>query len=181
MQTIIGIGNPGQEYENTYHNAGILAVSHLAKEYGTDEQNATWQTYKKLFAYIKEGDAVFVRSLLYMNESGRAVREAARLFGADPKDIMIAHDDSDLPIGSFKIVTGGGSAGHNGVQSIIDHLGSPEFSRIRIGIRHDAGPTRKKAIEFVLSPIRKEDREKLDEVFAEASKELQNRIHAAVE
>ena len=145
IQIIAGIGNPDPEYKNTYHNIGILAVEYLMEEYAEDAQNATWQEYKNLFSYRKAGDLIFVRSRCYMNESGRAIAGAARFFGVPPERVTVIHDESDLAVGSFRFAEGGSSAGHKGIQSIIDHFGTPDFPRIRIGIRNLHEVRRKKA------------------------------------
>ena len=106
-----------------------------------------------------------IRPLVFMNESGRAVQDAMHVFGASAKDIVIIHDDSDIPVGEFKRAQGGGSAGHNGINSIIDHLHTEDFARIRIGIREKDEARRKKAGDFVLSPITAADKKTFEEVF----------------
>ena len=95
------------------------------------------------------------------------------VFGVGTKDIVVVHDDSDIPIGEFKYVHGGGSAGHNGIRSIIDHLHTEDFARIRIGIREPNETHRKKAGEFVLSPISKGNEKKLEGVFKTILSSLQ--------
>jgi peptidyl-tRNA hydrolase, PTH1 family len=100
-----------------------------------------------------------------MNESGRAVHDAMRVFDAKPEDIIVIHDDSDIPVGEFKRTTGGGSAGHNGIRSVIDHLHTQDFARIRIGIRAPDEAHRKKAGDFVLSPITPADKKVFENVF----------------
>ncbi len=153
----IGLGNPGKEYENTYHNAGLLAVDQLA--------DAPFKKHKGLFEYTTAPDAVFIRPLTYMNESGSAAREALKKFNARAEDLTVIHDESDLPLGTFKVSKGRGAAGHKGVQSIIDALGTNEFTRIRIGIRDPRERRRKKAGEFALARIAARDRAALQAVF----------------
>lgn len=174
---IIGLGNPDPALENTYHNVGVLAVTWLAaraaERQGTgDDRPPRFRAHGDVFAYAKIGSRVFVRPLIFMNESGRAVREALRAFGADPGDIVIIHDDSDLPVGEFKRAQGGGSAGHKGIGSVIDHLHTEDFARIRIGIRAKDEPHRKKAGDFVLSPITPADKKIFEEVFEAVSSSL---------
>jgi len=132
---------------------------------------AHWEVHKKLFFYAKSGELTFVRPLTFMNVSGAAVREAARKFNVLPEHIIVLHDDSDLPLGDRKISFGGGSAGHKGVQSVIDHLHTEDFSRVRIGIRDPQERARKKAGDFVLHSITPTDQEILEGVFAEIEKE----------
>src|ERR1700735_137318 len=116
MKIFIGLGNPGEEYANTYHNAGWLVLTEIVP---TD---LPVTSYKKLFEYAESGDAVFVWPLTFMNESGKAVREALKKFKAKPEDLVVFQDDSDLTVGSYKISFARSSAGHKGVQSIIDAL-----------------------------------------------------------
>ncbi len=163
---IVGLGNPGIEYENTYHNVGMMMLFRLA---GNDWKG---KRYKNSFESEKKDDVVLIRPLVFMNESGLAIKEAARVFKAKPEEIVIIHDDSDIPLGSFKISFGKNAGGHNGIQSIIDTLKSKNFSRIRIGIRPIIEPLRKKAGIFVLKPITKKDKNILDGVF----KEIESKI-----
>jgi PTH1 family peptidyl-tRNA hydrolase len=183
VKVIIGLGNPGAEYCNTYHNAGALALPVLAAHLAPDapDINAKMSTalvfkhYKNLFEYATVGKFVFVKPLVYMNESGESVKAALRVLKAKPDEIAVAHDDSDLTIGNFKIAFGGGAAGHNGIRSIVAHLKTEDFTRIRIGIRAANEVTRKKAGDFVLSPITTSNMKKLEVVFAEIAEELLKR------
>jgi PTH1 family peptidyl-tRNA hydrolase len=166
---IIGLGNPGAEFKETYHNVGARAVDRLAEQASGADAAPKFRTHGDSFSYAKIGGRIFVHPLVFMNESGRAVKDAMHAFGGDAKDIIIIHDDSDLPVGEFKRAEGGGSAGHNGIRSIIDHLGTEDFARIRIGIREKDEVHRKKAGDFVLSPIRPNDKKLFEEVFNKIS------------
>lgn len=167
IRIIVGLGNPDPDLLNTYHNVGILALPVLAAHFASESSNETlrYKRYKDSFEYATAGKIVLVKSLVYMNNSGIAVKEAARVLKAKPEEIAIIHDDSDLPIGTFKIVRSGGAAGHNGIRSIIAHLGTEDFTRIRIGIRNPDEVKRKKAGDFVLSPIDASTMKKLKTVF----------------
>jgi PTH1 family peptidyl-tRNA hydrolase len=169
---IIGLGNPDPLLEGTYHNVGVLAVQWLAEHAAQNAAQPAFRSYKNLFVYATIGAATFVRPLVYMNESGRAVKEAMRVFKARAEDIAIIHDDSDIAIGDFKLAKSGRSAGHRGIQSIIDHLKTQDFTRIRIGIREKDEPHRKKAGDFVLSPITAKDKKVLENVFKNISASL---------
>jgi PTH1 family peptidyl-tRNA hydrolase len=165
---IIGLGNPDPTLEETYHNVGALAVQWIA-EHGPGEASTTrvFRPYKNIFTYAKMGNAILIRPLVYMNESGRAVKDAMRAFGVGAKDIVVIHDDSDIPVGELKRAAGGGSAGHKGIQSIIDHIHTESFARIRIGIREPNEVRRKKAGDFVLSRITPVDKKIFEKVFQE--------------
>ena len=162
---IIGLGNPGEEYALTNHNAGAIAVATFAGD-------ASWKSHAGVFRYAVSGTTAFVIPLTFMNESGRAVHEAMKKFGADAKDLTVVHDESDLPVGQYKVVTGGSSAGHKGIQSIIDAIGTPEFRRVRIGIRDPKEQKRKKAEAFVLHAMSPDDEKELNAVFVSAAKDL---------
>jgi PTH1 family peptidyl-tRNA hydrolase len=166
---IMGLGNPDPTLEGTYHNVGVLAVRWMA-EHAMDGASAPkFRAHRDEFAYAKVGAYIFILPLVFMNESYRAVKEAMRTFNASAKDLIIIHDDSDIAIGDFKYSDDGGSAGHKGIQSIIDHLHTTAFARIRIGIRKKDEIRRRKAEEFVLSPMSAKDEEVFEEVFEKIS------------
>jgi aminoacyl-tRNA hydrolase len=135
---IIGLGNPGRRYENTYHNAGHLFIDYLDKNF-TDELRS-----RKV-----------VKTDCFMNNSGNFVKELIRNNGLKPIELLVVHDDSDIEIGKTKLSFGSGAAGHRGVQNIIDALGTADFWRLRIGIRpkEKLGQSRPKAEAFVLKKI----------------------------
>lgn len=175
QRLIIGLGNPGPEFENTYHNVGVLALEYLAKS-PADGGKLEWKSHKKLFGYsnfkLQTSNFVFIRPLTFMNESGLAAKEALKKFNAAPEDLIVIHDDSDLALGKFKIAGGQRSAGHKGVQSVIDHVGTQDFERVKIGIREQGTENReqskrKKAEDFVLSQITPKDKKILEKVFEE--------------
>ncbi|MDR3582665.1 MAG: aminoacyl-tRNA hydrolase [Candidatus Pacebacteria bacterium] len=173
IRIVIGLGNPDPNLLGTYHNAGTIALPALAARLAPDApQPLAFKHYKGIFEYAPAGAFMFVKSLTYMNESGKAVKEALRVLKAKPREIAVAHDDSDLTIGNFKIAFGGGAAGHNGIRSIVAHLGTEDFTRIRIGIRDANEVQRKKAGDFVLSPIGKANMKKLETVFGEIAEKL---------
>jgi PTH1 family peptidyl-tRNA hydrolase len=166
---IIGLGNPDPILEETYHNVGVLAVQWLAAHAAPTDTEPPFRPYKDLFAYTTIGAQTFIRPLVYMNESGWAVKEAMHMFKAHAGDIVVVHDDSDIAIGDFKRAVSGRSAGHRGIQSIIDHLKTQNFVRIRIGIREREELRRKKAGDFVLSPITAKNKKIFEGVFEKIS------------
>lgn len=171
LKVVIGLGNPGDEYADTYHNAGAIAVYGLS---GAGEGDFH-RVGNKPFRYIKNGGVVFVIPETYMNESGLAVNTALDYFNAGPENLILIHDDSDIEVGKYKISSESGSAGHNGVKSTFDALGTERFTRVRIGVRGAAGTAggeRKKADEFVLKRMLKDDREKIEATFEEIKTKL---------
>lgn len=163
---IIGLGNPGKEYENTYHNVGALALETVVTALSGGDA-LRWEIHKKLFTYARVHDWIFVKPLTFMNESGTAVREAAKKFAVPPGHIILLHDDSDLLVGAWKISRERGAAGHHGVESVVATLGTNSFTRIRIGIRPRNERTRKKAETFVLRKITKIDAAIFKKIFGE--------------
>lgn len=133
MQLVIGLGNPGPEYQDTRHNIGFQVVDKLAHELGPKTVN--WQLDSKHQALVAPlSSVILVKPQTFMNASGTAVASLVRYYKLKPADILLIHDDLDLPLGKIRIRQKGGSAGHNGVQSIIDALGSDAFTRVRLGI-----------------------------------------------
>ncbi len=168
---IAGLGNAGKEYENTYHNAGFLAVDYFIHKV---KKLAVKNLKAKNFEYAENGNAIFIKPIAYMNESGLAVKNSLKYFKASPNELLVIHDDSDILIGEYKLSFERGSGGHKGIESIIAHLKTNKFWRIRIGIRPPArsGTTRKKAVEFVLKNISPAHKRLLMSVFASIAKQI---------
>lgn len=167
VKLVVGLGNPSGEFQNTYHNAGQKFTDYLAAKHGTP----LWKN-KRTFKYSKL-DGVYIASLLvFMNESGRAVQEALKFFKLRPRQVLTAHDDSDIKLGSFKISFGQSSAGHKGVESIINCLGSKNFWRLRLGIRPPQEKRRLKAGGFVLKKITPDDERILESALVRAESQL---------
>jgi PTH1 family peptidyl-tRNA hydrolase len=170
---IFALGNPGEEYENSYHNAGILALPRIAQTLALGESKGlTWKNHKRLFAYAPDGEFIFAKSLVFMNESGAAAVEAAKKFVISPEHLVVVQDDSDITLGDFKISFDRSSGGHKGAQSVIDRLKTQAFWRVRIGVRPVREAKRKKAGDFVLAPISPNARKKMESVFRDAGAAL---------
>ncbi|MBI1839211.1 MAG: aminoacyl-tRNA hydrolase [Candidatus Colwellbacteria bacterium] len=164
---IIGLGNPGKAYENSYHNAGYLYIDYLASTLGSPKLKLS---VSKDFEYSKTANVILVKPATFMNNSGAAVTSALKRFKVKQNEILVAHDDSDISLGGYKLSIGKKSAGHNGVESIIRQLGSNDFSRLRIGVRSDKNGLRQKAGSFVLKKIGKVESAAFNKVFEEVSK-----------
>jgi PTH1 family peptidyl-tRNA hydrolase len=168
IKLILGIGNPGAKFENTYHNAGMRALEYLAERDGAAPFRRPSRT---VFSYARGKHFIFARSHTYMNESGRSACDACAFFKVPAHALLVLHDDSDIALGTFKEAQGRGAAGHHGVASVAASLGTTDFVRVRIGIRPQE-VVRRKAGEFVLSPIRAEDLAALEGVFQTIAKLL---------
>ena len=157
MKLIVGLGNPGKEYEKTRHNVGFMAIDHyLGNESFKSKNNGLY--CEKI---INNEKIIFLKPLTYMNDSGLAVRYFSDYFNLDISDILIIYDDMDFDVGKYKLKSSGSSAGHNGIKSIIRHLGTENFKRIRIGISKNNINT----IDYVLGRFSKEDLFILNNVF----------------
>ena len=161
MKLIAGLGNPGKEYAQTRHNSGFMAIDLLAEKAGTE---ITTKKFNALTANARiNGQAVLLmKPLTYMNESGSAVSRAVSYYNIAPEDILIIHDDMDLPVGSVRIRKKGSAGGQKGMKSIISALSTDEIARIRIGVGHSRRGDHEIVPDWVLSPIAKADREVFD-------------------
>ncbi|MDR1713295.1 MAG: aminoacyl-tRNA hydrolase [Coriobacteriales bacterium] len=162
---IVGLGNPGPEYQNTRHNAGFKVVDVLAEELGVNY----WKTAGEALCgeTTLSGDKiVLVKPLKFMNLSGGPVKGACKRYGMQVGDLLIIHDELDLPVGTLRFKQGGGHAGHNGLRSIHEAIG-PDYARLRVGIGRPPG--RMNAADYVLQKLSGEVLEQLDVTAAEAA------------
>lgn len=172
IKIIIGLGNPEPQYNRTYHNVGALFIDYLTIIQNSKCNLSVGGQNSKKFKSIKFNNLIIARPLTFMNESGVAVKEALKYFKLKPANLLIVHDDSDIEISKYKISFGRGSAGHNGVESIIKTLKTKNFWRVRIGIRKKS-KIRLKASDFVLKKINKDDWEILNKTFEKIKKKLE--------
>ncbi len=134
MKLMIGLGNPGPRYAGHRHNIGFMAVDAIANDHGFGPERARFQALTR-DGTVDGHKVLILKPTTYMNDSGRAVGEAARFFKVEPEDVFVFHDELDLAARKIRAKKGGGAAGHNGIKSIAAHLG-PDFWRIRLGIGH---------------------------------------------
>ena len=152
---VVGLGNPGREYERTRHNAGWLVLDELARRHV-----GSWRSkFSGSLAEVRLGDLKLglLKPETYMNESGRSVGAALRFFKVDPEHVLVVHDDVDLEAGRLQARAGGGLAGHNGLRSLAQHLGSQDFLRLRIGIGRPGRGDPRPVSDWVLSPFSPEE------------------------
>ena len=170
MFLIIGLGNPGEKYKNTWHNLGFLALNELSKKLCLPD----FKLSKKFEAETTEGvlneeKIILAEPQTFMNNSGKSARLLNKIYKTPPENIIIAHDDIDLPFGKIKISKGKSSGGHKGVESIIKSLGTEDFIRVRIGILPEKGKP-KNVEDFVLKKI---NAEAIKEVAANAAEAIE--------
>lgn len=132
---IVGLGNPGSRYERTRHNAGFIALDFFAGTHGLS-MNAVKMGGEYCTARLAGRQVMLLKPQTFMNRSGECVAPFTRYFDIGPQDMIVIHDDLDLAPGRFKVVPGGGAGGHNGIRSLITHLGTGDFARLKIGIGH---------------------------------------------
>lgn len=175
MKIIIGLGNPGKEYEKTKHNLGFLFLEYLEKKYNF---SITKKSFDALICETTfEGErVVFVKPQTYMNLSGNSVLKVKKFYKVDSKDIIVIFDDIDIPFETIKYKTTGSGGTHNGMRNIVSCLGTKEFSRIKIGIgglKHENQDLK----DFVLQRFSKQQMEKLKDIFYEAEVKLKEFIN----
>ncbi|MDD3095223.1 MAG: aminoacyl-tRNA hydrolase [Candidatus Neomarinimicrobiota bacterium] len=148
MKTIVGLGNPGSRYRHTRHNVGFMLLDLLAERHGL-RFKAGKGDY--MIAVSEELDTAFVKPLTYMNESGLAIRDAVRRYAVQSPDLLVAHDELDLELGRFKFKAAGSAGTHKGIRSIIYHLDSDAFPRLKVGIDVAGRRESSEAVDYVLS------------------------------
>ena len=168
---VVGLGNPGSEYEGTRHNVGAEVVELLARRHGArlrkGKGRALVDEVRVAIPGREAARLALAIPLTYMNESGQAVVLLARRYGVDPQQLVIVHDELDLPTAVLRVKAGGGLAGHNGLRSIKSHLHSDEFLRVRIGVDK---PRRKEVgADHVLDRFSKRDRKEIDVTIEDAA------------
>ncbi len=162
MKLIVGLGNPGIEYQFTPHNLGFLAIDRIANNLGVEIRNRQCRALTAR-TVIAGQPMILAKPETFMNLSGLSVRELVAEYQVDVKsDLIVIYDELDLPLGAIRIRTRGSSAGHNGMESILGALGTDEFLRVRLGIAPDRKVT--DGVKFVLTPFRKAQLKVVDEV-----------------
>lgn len=171
MQLLLGLGNPGPEYAATRHNVGFLFIDFLAARHGISlKRESKWE------AEVGKGalwgrQVLLAKPLTFMNRSGLAAGRIAQFYRLDPADLVVFHDELDLPFNSCRVAKGRGAGGHNGIRSLMEHLGSRDFTRFRIGVGRPPGE--RPAAGYVLAPFAAVERERLDQFFSFLEEGLQ--------
>lgn len=185
MKLIVGLGNPGDKYSGVRHNLGFDAVDeYIRHNFG----HPVWLLDKDLKSEIlKEEGLIFLKPLTFMNNSGMAVRVAASVFEVKPEDIIIIHDELDLPLGKIKVRIGGAAAGHHGVESIIKDLETDQFIRVRLGIGNLKTQSSERkgasvsAEKFVLEPFMSNEKSQVKHMLKQAIKALDTILEKGLE
>ena len=169
MKLIIGLGNPGKDYQNTRHNVGFLVLDgYLNTSDWKEKFNALYHEER-----INGEKVIFVKPLTYMNLSGDAVVKYVNYYDVNIEDILVVHDDLDLPFSTYKLKKNSSAGGHNGMKSIISHIQTQDFKRIRIGIGRDENMDLK---DYVLSTVDQASKEILNEAYQKSSELIEKFI-----
>lgn len=168
MKLIVGLGNPGNQYNFTRHNSGFLALDFYFKTHGL-----SWENKPKFGAiYAREGDTFFIKPQDYYNESGKAVREFAKFYKISLSDILVICDDFSMEFGKIRNRATGSAGGNNGLKSVISELSSEDFNRLRIGTGNDELRCKIGDVDFVLSKYTPEEKTKLPGVLSRVSERI---------
>lgn len=165
---IVGLGNPGDQYENTRHNVGWRALDELAEIAGVPVQKLKYRALINTCT-ISGAKVLLMKPITYMNLSGEAVGEAARFYKLPPERVLVLSDDVSLPVGRLRIRKSGSAGGHNGLKSIIQHLGTDAFPRVKIGVGGKPHPDYDMA-DWVLGKFPPEDKKIIDEMVQKAAR-----------
>ncbi|MGC6427516.1 MAG: aminoacyl-tRNA hydrolase [Akkermansiaceae bacterium] len=174
LKAIVGLGNPGEKYHDTRHNAGFRVLDLVAGRSGeTFRMEGKWEA-----AVAKIGPVMLVKPQTFMNESGRSLGSLSRFYGWKPEEILVVHDEVALPLGTLRFRMKGGHAGHNGIRSLLAHLSGETFSRLKFGIGAASGA---QLVGHVLGRFAVAERELLENTLATAADAVQLAVSAGVE
>ena len=173
---VIGLGNPGGEYERSRHNVGFLAVDELARRHGG---RVTDRAAKSLTGRVRSGahELVVAKPQTWMNLSGQAAKALRTKYDVPLERVLVVHDELDLPFGRLRIRTGGSSAGNHGLDSVITSFGTKTFPRIRVGVGRPVGD----AVDYVLSPFTNDERARLPELVGRVADEVEYTVEHGLE
>lgn len=175
MKLIVGLGNPGKEYENTRHNVGFMVLDYYAKEKNIDFKNKFNGLYSE---FVSNNDKIILlKPQSFMNNSGDVVKKFVDYYKISIENIIVVYDDVDFDVGFFKVKSTGTSGGHNGINDVIKKLGTNNINRIRIGV----GKNQINLVNYVLGKFSNEENSKLEKIFPTISKILNDFEHFSIE
>jgi PTH1 family peptidyl-tRNA hydrolase len=176
IKLVIGLGNPGRKYENTRHNIGFLVLDRLASGYGAEMANhLKWRAH---VAKVPGLGTILMKPQTFMNESGQSVGAALRFYKWEPEEILVVYDDVSIPFGSLRFRMAGSAGGHNGIKSMINHLGSDRFPRLKLGIGNE---TKNSMVGHVLGKFSTDEQNELENTLATAAEAVQLALSEGVQ
>jgi PTH1 family peptidyl-tRNA hydrolase len=165
---VVGLGNPGSKYERSRHNVGFMALDALRSELGIPDYREKFSGAFTRGEGLLGAPVALLKPMTFMNLSGGSVQPAMAFLKVEPAELLVLHDELDLPFADVRIKAGGGHAGHNGLRSLVEHVGSPDFVRVRIGIGRPPPGFRGEVADYVLASFDPSERAELDEVVGRA-------------
>ncbi|MFD2216983.1 MULTISPECIES: aminoacyl-tRNA hydrolase [Metabacillus] len=173
MKLIVGLGNPGRQYENTRHNVGFKVIDQLSEDLSIPLDR---QKYNGIYGigHISGEKVILLKPLTYMNLSGECIRPLMDFYDMDVEDLVVIYDDLDLPVGKIRLRAKGSAGGHNGIKSMIQHLGTQEFNRVRVGI--DRPTNGMKISDYVLGQFTEADLQGINEAISYSAKACESWI-----
>ncbi len=168
MKIIVGLGNPTKEYENTRHNVGFMVIDELMNKWSTPSMK---QQFKGEVVKVKRNgeDIILLKPLTYMNLSGESLIQVMNFYKVPVEDVLVIYDDLDIPTGKLRLRQSGSAGGHNGIKSIIQHVQTQNFQRLRVGIDRDS---RIPVVNYVLGKFTKEEKPLIDEGILQATQAI---------
>lgn len=190
MNLVVGLGNPGEKYASTRHNIGFMVIDRVLKDLVSAD--TTWELKKDINAFVfKRGDLIFAKPQTFMNASGIAIRKLVELYQIPVENIWVIHDDIDLPIGKIRVRSGGGTAGHHGIESLIRELGQDTFVRFRLGVgrgqleqKHASSNRnlRRHSVEkYVVSAFTTHEEGQVRKLIKHAAKAVETALHKGID
>jgi peptidyl-tRNA hydrolase, PTH1 family len=166
LRLIVGLGNPGKRYVNTRHNVGFMVLDSLSHRSSTE-----WKPEKVWHCDVaRTGEAWLQKPMTFMNDSGRAVAAVVRFLKLLPEQVLAVYDDVDLPLGRIRLRPAGSAAGHNGIKSLIQHLGTDAFPRLKVGVAGKSGrPDGEDLADYVLSPFTEDEQAALQHILPQSA------------
>lgn len=177
---VVGLGNPGFEYEDTRHNVGFMVVDEVSARHRWMWHRAD-DSYLIARSHALDPEVMLVKPLTFMNNSGEATRRALEQYSIPLSHLLVVVDDFWLTLGTIRVRARGSDGGHNGLRSIIEHLGTEEFARIRCGIRKEQMPPKEEMAEFVLSPFDPEERATVETMIRTAADAVEEFVRSGIE
>lgn len=170
---IVGLGNIGPQYDGTRHNMGFMVIDQIAKDYQLSFKHTSKMEAMTASGIINGEKVLLVKPTTFMNESGRSVKPLMDYYDVPVEDLIIVHDDMDLPIGKIRLKAKGSAAGHNGLKSLINHLGTQGFHRVKVGIDH---PGNSNVVDYVLGKFKADQQDGLQDNITQAENAVEDWI-----
>ncbi|MBT4120812.1 MAG: aminoacyl-tRNA hydrolase [Candidatus Magasanikbacteria bacterium] len=177
MKLIVGLGNPGKRYEKTRHNVGFMILDKLREKLGSSGWSLSKKFNSETSGLTLNGEKVILaKPMTFMNASGQSVQLIAHFYKVAPEDIIVVHDDKDLKLGDVRVQEDRSHAGHNGIKSIIEHIGTQKFTRVRVGVASENEKKMRDTAKFVLHKFGYFEKKKVEEIVNKSIEEIKKML-----